>query len=108
MNRNKVLLIGYTGMDPICKKTNDGNKQVRIRMATHYPRTNEKGEKVYHTIWHNVIAWDSKAEYAERSFVKGSKILVDGSISYRTYLDQTGHTRYVTDIIAHSLINLDR
>ena len=108
MNRNKVLLIGYTGMDPICKKTNDGSKRVRIRMATHYPRTNEKGEKVYHTIWHNVIAWDSKADYAERSFVKGSKILVDGSIVYRTYLDRVGHTRYVTDIIAHSLMNLDR
>jgi len=55
-----------------------------------------------------VIAWDRKAEYAERSFVKGSKILVDGCISYRTYLDSTGHTRYVTDIVAYSLINPDR
>jgi len=108
MNRNQVLLIGYTGADPICEKSNNGSKKVRIRMATHHPRTNEKGERKYLTVWHNVIAWDNKAEYAERSFVKGSKILVDGSIVYRTYLDQTGHRRYVTDIVAHSLINLDR
>ena len=50
MNMNKVLLIGYTGMDPVCNKTNNGTKRVMIRMATHYPGKNEKGDKVYHTI----------------------------------------------------------
>ena len=108
MNGNKVLLIGYNGLIPVCKKTSNGSKRVRIRVATHYFRTNEKGKREYHTIWHNVIAWDGKAEYAERNFVKGSKIMVEGSIAYRTYLDHTGHVRYITDIIAHNLVNLDR
>lgn len=77
-------------------------------MATHYSTKDDKGEKVDHTVWHDVIVWGEKADYAERTFVKGSKILVDGSIAYRTYPDESGHIRYVTEIMAHTLTNLDR
>lgn len=59
-------------------------------MATHYPSINEKGDKVYHTVRHNIIAWDNQVEYAERSIMKGSKILVEGSIVYRAYPGSNG------------------
>jgi single-strand DNA-binding protein len=55
-----------------------------------------------------VVAWDKVAAYAENNFVKGSRILVDGQIIYRTYPDRQGHLRYVTEIKANSLQNLDR
>ena len=108
MKMNNVLLIGYVGIDPTIKLTHSGIKKAMIRMATHMPKKNEKGEKIWDTVWHDIVAWESKAEYAERSFVKGSKILVDGMIKYSIYQDQTGHTRYVTTIVAYSLLNLDR
>lgn len=98
MKANQVLLIGYVGQHLESKKTANG-LQVKLRVATH------NGDL---TVWHNIIAWDQTAAYAERSFVKGSRIIVDGSIRYRTYPDKTGHTRYVTEIKAHSLMNLDR
>lgn len=108
MKTNQVLLIGYVGADPVIKSTGKGMKRAFIRMATHMPITNEKGEKVWNTIWHDIVAWGSTAVYAGRSFVKGSKIMVDGYIEYRTCPDKSGHTRYFTQIKANSLMNLDR
>lgn len=108
MKTNNVLLIGYVGVDPTIKLTQTGIKRAMIRLATHNPKKNEKGETIWNTVWHDIVAWKNKADYAERSFIKGSKILVEGAIKYSTYKDQTGHTRYVTNIVANSLLNLDR
>ena len=108
MKANRVQLIGYVGKDLATTLTRKGSKRVCIRMATHYRQKNASGEPLYHTVWHDVVAWDQKAEHAERNFIKGSKILVEGVIDYRTYPDKSGHTRYITEIRADSLMNLDR
>jgi single-strand DNA-binding protein len=108
MNNNHVQLIGYVGKDILSCKTGKGEQRVAIRMATHHYTRNPQGEKRWYTIWHDVVAWSATAEYAERNFVKGSRIMVDGSITYRTYPDRQGHTRYLTQITARSLVNLDR
>ena len=108
MKNNRVQLIGYVGKDLISIPLPSGNKRIGLRIATHHLTKDKSGEKSYHTTWHDVTAWDRIAEYAENNFVKGSKIMVEGSIEYRTYLDNTGHTRYLTHIKAHSLVNLDR
>lgn len=108
MKTNHVTLIGYVGKDLSCKKLENGSKRVGLRIATHSLHKNTAGEKEWLTVWHDVVAWNNVAEYAERSFVKGSKIMVDGSLAYRTFPDTTGHIRYMTMITAHSLMNLDR
>ncbi len=108
MKQNNVQLIGYVGTDPDIKICSNGIKMACLRVATHYPLKKEGGKKLYATTWHNIVAWNQHAEYAERSFVKGSHILVDGSIVYNTWPDKTGHTRYTTEIKASALINLDR
>lgn len=108
MQNNKVTLIGYVGNNLTSSKLKNGSKRVAIRMATHQSTKNSSGKKVYYSVWHDVIAWDRTAEFAEKNFVKGSRIMVDGSISYKTYPDPKGHIRYVTQIRAHSLVNLDR
>jgi len=108
MKANSVTLIGYVGKQLITKKLEDGSKRVAIRMATHYVKKSLRGERLYLTVWHDVVAWNRIAEYAEQNFVKGSRIMVDGSIDYRTYPDKQQHIRYITQITAHSLTNLDR
>lgn len=108
MNNNRVTLIGYVGQHLLCKTLGNGHKRVSIRVATHFAQKNEQGVRVYHTAWHDVVAWNGTADYAEQNFVKGSKIMIDGSIEYRTYPDKAGHTRYYTQIKASSLLNLDR
>lgn len=108
MKGNRVLLIGYVGQHLESKKLDNGTKRVGIRMATHYDYKNEKGEKVDQTVWHNVVAWDRTADYAERSFVKGSKIMVEGMIDYRVFIGREGNKIHRTHIKAISLMNLDR
>jgi single-strand DNA-binding protein len=105
---NMVLLIGYVGSHIRVKKLLDGSKRVEIRMATHERCTNKAGQDIAITTWHDVIAWDGVAEMAEQSFVKASHIRVNGRILYRTYDVLSGHTRYVTEIRAEYLQNLDR
>ncbi len=108
MKTNHVTLIGYVGLDLTTSTLPNGNKRTAIRIATHDSSKNQLGEKQYYTVWHDIVAWNSTAEYAECNFVKGSKIMVEGSIEYRTFPDKTGHLRYHTRIKAHSLMNLDR
>jgi single-strand DNA-binding protein len=108
MNNNRVLLIGYVGKHLASKKLEDGSKRIGIRMATHYEYKNQQGAKIDNTVWHDVVAWDGTAEYAERQFVKGSKIMVEGMIEYRVFKNKEGNMRYMTRIKATSLLNLDR
>lgn len=108
MQGNRVLLIGYVGQHLVSKKLDNGGKRVGIRMATHYDFKNDKGEKIDRTVWHNVVAWDGTAEFAERSFVLGSKIMVEGMIDYREFRNNDGKMIYRTQIKATQLMNLDR
>ena len=108
MNSNRVILVGFVGKDLITSTTQSGSKRTVLRIATHNFHKNTAGERVHHTVWHDVVAWDSTAEYAAGNFLKGSRVMVDGSIEYRTFPDKSGHTRYYTQIKAHSLMNLDR
>jgi len=109
-DRNTIQLIGYVGADPTIWKFDNGNKCARLRIATHEPikKKNHGEQQQYSTTWHTVIAWAQSADYTERNFLKGSHILVDGRLIYRSYEDKQGQQKSVTEIVAHSLMNLDR
>lgn len=108
--RNLVQLIGYVGAEPTSKKFKNGNQVVKIMIATHEPKRKKTGEEKtgYSTCWHTIVAWGKTAAYALNNFITGSRIMIDGKLVYRTYSDKDGHTRYITEIVAYSLINLDR
>lgn len=109
-DKNSVQLIGYVGADPAIKNYQNGNKCARMRVATHSPikKKEEQEEQKYSTSWHTVIAWDECAAFVERNFLKGSHILVNGYLVYRSYENKSGVKVSVTEIKATSLINLDR
>lgn len=109
-DRNTVQLIGYVGADPIIKQFNNGNRCAILRVATHIPLKKKPGEEKqrYITAWHTVIAWALSADFAQRNFLKGSHILVDGRMVYRSYENKEGQKRNITEIVADTLINLDR
>ncbi|MBS1918273.1 MAG: single-stranded DNA-binding protein [Bacteroidetes bacterium] len=108
MKHNNVQLIGYVADSPIIRILPSGDKKATMRVATHHEYKGKNNDTTRVTTWHDVVAWKGNAEFAERSFVRGSHILVNGSIIYSTYPDLTGHIRYITEIIADALINLDR
>ena len=105
---NKVQLIGYLGKNPEIFTLKDGKLMARISMATD-AYVHQQGKAVKYTQWHTVKVWSQKqVEKLQNYLIKGSHIMVDGRVIYRTYVDKVGHTRYVTEINANFLVDLDR
>ena len=55
------------------------------------------------TEWHNLVLWRGLAETAEKYIHKGDKLYVEGKIRSRSYDDQTGAKRYITEIFVDSM-----
>ncbi len=105
---NKVTLIGNLGKDPEITKL-DGNISVaKFSLATAETYKDDKGESHTQTEWHSIILWRGLAEMAAKYLHKGSLVYIEGKIKTRNYVDKDEKTRYVTEIIADSLIMLDK
>lgn len=109
--RNNVQLIGYLGNDPIIRQCKDGTRMAALRLATHHPgsKANAGDETKWHSTWHNITVWGNAfADEIAGNYLKGSHIMVEGNLRYKTYKDKNGHTRYITDIHATKIYCLDR
>lgn len=97
--RNSVQLIGHIGKTPEITNLEKGKKLARFTIATNEGYTTNDGNKVTNTTWHNIVAWDVKADFVEKNLLKGNEVIVQGRISNRTYTDKSGQTRYISEII---------
>lgn len=103
MALNKVLLIGNVGKDPEVRHLESGAAVATITLATSERYRDRNGEMRELTEWHTVIAWRQLADLAENYIRKGSQIYVEGKIRSRSWDDQNGQKRYVTEIQADSI-----
>lgn len=102
--RNKVQLIGNLGKVPEIKNTDSGKKLAKFSVATNEVYTNNKGEKVKETQWHNLVAWGKLAEIAEKYLDKGSEVVIEGKIITKDYLDKDGNKKYTTEIQVNEML----
>lgn len=106
---NKVQLIGYLGKAPDIKETKNGSLVASIRLATDTWIRHKGSEPAKYTDWHTIKVWGTiQVEKLRNYMIKGSHIMVEGRIVYRTYPDKSGHIRYITEIRAERLFDLDR
>ncbi len=106
--RNKVQLIGNLGNDPEILNLDGGKKLAKLSLATNESYTNQKGEKVTNTDWHNLVAWGKTAEIIEKYTSKGKEIAIEGKLTSRSYETQTGEKRYITEVIVSDLVLLGK
>lgn len=104
--KNKVQLIGNLGADPEVTNLENGKKVVKFAIATNENYKNAQGEKVTNTTWHNLVAWNKTAELVERLLVKGSEVAIEGKLSSRSYEDQEGTKRYITEVVVNEFLLL--
>ena len=102
--RNRVQLIGNLGMDPEVKSFDGGRKLAKFSVATSQSYTNNKGERVKDTQWHNIIAWGKLAETAEKYLKKGSEVALEGKLVYRNYETKEKQMRYITEIVLNEFM----
>ncbi|MCL2737821.1 MAG: single-stranded DNA-binding protein [Bacteroidales bacterium] len=108
MTLNKVMLIGNVGKDPEPRHLESGAMLVTLTLATTERFKDRNGEVKEQTEWHNVVCWRSVAEIAEKYVRKGSQIYIEGRLRSRSWEDQNGQKRYVTEIVADTLRLLGR
>ena len=95
---NKCVLIGNIAADPILKTTSTGVAVCNFTIAVQRRFANANGEREVDFL--PVIVWRAQAENCAKFLKKGSKAGVVGSIATRSYDDQNGNKRYVTEIVA--------
>lgn len=109
MALNKVLLIGNLTRDPELRSTSSGQSVANFGLATNRvwkdPSTGERKEAVE---FHNIVLWRRLAEIAGQYLHKGSKIFVEGRLQTRSWQDQSGNKKYMTEIVAENMQMLDR
>jgi len=107
MSFNKVILVGNVGKDPEIRRF-ENNIKASFSLATSETYTPRGGEKVTQTEWHNIVAWRRLAELSENYIRKGSQILVEGKLRYRSYDDRDGNKRYIVEVEADVIQLLGR
>lgn len=105
MSVNKVILLGNVGRDPDVRYLDSGIAVATFSLATSdRAYTLANGTHVpERTEWHNLVLWKGLAETAEKYVHKGDKLYVEGKIRTRSYDDQAGVKRYVTEIFVDNM-----
>ena len=96
---NKVILMGRLTRDPEVRYTQTNNTLVAsFSLAVNRRFTREGDAQTADFI--NIVAWGKTGEFCSKYFKKGQQVAVIGRIQTRTWEDQQGQKRYVTEVIA--------
>jgi single-strand DNA-binding protein len=108
MSVNKVILVGHVGKDPVIRYFDKGAAKATFPLATSEAYTNQQGETITTTEWHNIVLWRALAEVAEKTVKKGAQVYIVGKIKTRSYVDKDGNNKYITEILGDAMLLLDK
>lgn len=103
---NKVFLKGNVGQDPRITTFQNGGKVAQFTLATtERGFTTRDGKQIPDvTTWHNIVVKQSGlAGVCEQYVKRGTPLLVVGKIQTRSYEDNAGQSRYVTEIVVEEM-----
>lgn len=98
---NKVFLIGRLTRDPELRYTGNNTPVATFALAVNRPFTNQSGEREADFI--NIVVWRKQAENVKNYLTQGSQAAIEGRLQVRTYDDNNGQKRYVTEVIADNV-----
>ena len=102
---NKVILIGRLTKDPEVKNTSSQVPFCSFTIAVDRRFKDNNGQRQADFI--NCVAWRQTATFIGSYFRKGSKVAVVGSLQSRSYEDQSGQKRYVTEVVVDEIEFMD-
>lgn len=94
---NKICVSGRLVKDPVVRYTPKGKVVCQFTLAVQ--REFKNNESNYEADFLPVVLWSSSAEVAGNNLAKGNKILVEGRIQTRSYVDKQNVKRWVTELI---------
>lgn len=98
---NKAILMGRLTRDPEMRMTPSQVPVCTFTLAVDRRFKTAGGEKQADFI--PIVAWRQQAEFANKYFRKGSRMIVVGSIQTRSWDDAEGKRHYATEIVADEI-----
>ena len=95
---NTVMLLGRLTRDPEIRYAQQNNMPIaRYTLAVDRKQQNQDGSRSADFI--NCIAFEKRAEFAQRYLHQGSKIAIRGHIQTGSYQKQDGSKVYTTEVV---------
>ena len=96
---NRVCLLGNLGKDAEVREFNSGDKYAKFSIATSEQwKDKHSGEKRERTQWHNVVVYIPQLAQWMDSLSKGERVYVEGQLESRSWDDNDGNKRYITEV----------
>jgi len=101
---NRVMLIGNLTRDPELKYTPAGTAICTFGLATNRSWTTSKNEQREEVQYHRIVAWQKLAELCGKLLNKGSKVYIEGRLTYRTFTGRDGVQKTIAEIVLDDFI----
>lgn len=102
---NKIILIGRLTDDPELRYTPNGVAVANFSLAVERPYTNQEGERDVDFI--DIVVWRKQAENCANHLGKGRLVAVEGRLQIRSYENNEGQRRRVSEVVANNVRFLD-
>lgn len=98
---NKVILMGRLTRDPEIRYS-QGERQMAIARYTLAVDRRVRNGQEAQADFIRCIAFDRGAEFTEKYFHQGMRVLIEGRIQTGSYQDRDGNTVYTTDVVVEN------
>lgn len=103
---NKFQFLGRLTKEVEVRAIPNTDKKVsQFDLAVNRRFANKDGKR--ETDFFHIVAFGTTGEFCAKYFKKGKQVLVEGRIQNRTWEDENGQKRYVTDYIAEQVYFAD-
>lgn len=98
---NKIFLIGNLTRDPEIAVTASGNEVCKFSLAVNRAFTDANGNR--ECDFFDIVVWGNLGKNCGKYLEKGKKVGVVGRLQTRTYQNERGENRRVTEIVAEEV-----
>jgi single-strand DNA-binding protein len=100
---NQVILVGNITDDPELRYTPGGTAVANFTLAVSRRVPKDGDWEDVNDGFFRCVAWRHNAENAAQSLVKGTRLLVAGKLTQRSYEDEGGNKRSVIEVVVSHL-----
>ena len=103
---NKVILLGRLTKSPEIRYSQTTNTKIALFTLAVNRRFTKQGEE-RETDFINIVAYSKLADFSEKYLSQGTQINVVGRLQNRSYEDNYGAKKYISEVIAEELYFAD-
>jgi single-strand DNA-binding protein len=101
---NKIIIVGNVASDSTLRKTTNNTNVTNLTISTVDKWQDKNDEVQFNKKWHQIVCWGKTAEQVVDKVENGALVLVEGSISYKTYINKDNiKNNHIAEIKASQL-----